>query len=531
VNEGGRHVVEDVADLLGGAARRRESVAAVTAYLSLAGLRSLLMPLEELAAAGGALRLLVGVEPTTGAEDFDVGDLPADEDDLLARAVERQREDLRGARNGVVLAARQREDLRRVLRLLENGHLVVRISPGSRLQHVKAWSRPDLTLLGSANLTYSGLRRNREALGPLVAAADRELREFSDRWWSEAPDLGLDVIVRERLAAWDPLLVLLRMLRAHFPAHEGVPGYTLDASQQDAHARLAAILRSRRRALLCDELGAGKTVTAMSLVLRHLRDTGRPALIVAPKGVLEREWRRLRAGLDGSQRRLIDLRSIEEVRRNPHLGDDYAIVVIDEAHRLCGEQSTTFAEMRALLAATTAALLVTGTPVQNSDEELLRLLDLCGDRPLGNDVVARDDAAVSDERLSEVAVGRSRDVLQAHYGTRFPREERQVLANAPTPAFDRLIARVDELALADGGFATYHLWQWTKAGGNRHEVELNGLLRTLLLKRLDSSPAALAATLDAMAAVTRATRRALAAGEVPGSGTGLGGDRDEDREL
>ena len=158
----------------------------------------------------------------------------------------------------------------------------------------------------------------------------------------------------------------------------------------------AVLRRLRGRALLCDEVGLGKTVEA-GLILAELfaRGLARSVLVLVPPSLIE-QWR-------GEMRRKfsIDLTShddpafrergpsawaevdrviasIHTAKREPHrsaiLAREWDVVIVDEAHHLRNRntQAWKFAgELRKQF-----ILLLTATPVQNNLEELFNLVTL-----------------------------------------------------------------------------------------------------------------------------------------------------------
>ena len=154
--------------------------------------------------------------------------------------------------------------------------------------------------------------------------------------------------------------------------------------------------RLRGRALLCDEVGLGKTIEA-GLVLSelHLRGLARSILVLVPPSLIE-QWQ-------GEMRRKFSLElisqdapefrerglaawqefdrvivSLHTAKREPHraaiLQRRWDLVVIDEAHHLRNRNTQTWrfaSELQKQF-----ILLLTATPVQNNLEELFNLVTL-----------------------------------------------------------------------------------------------------------------------------------------------------------
>ncbi|MEI6778053.1 MAG: SNF2-related protein [Chloroflexales bacterium] len=154
--------------------------------------------------------------------------------------------------------------------------------------------------------------------------------------------------------------------------------------------------RMRGRALLCDEVGLGKTVEAGMVMLElATRGLARRTLVLTPPSLVE-QWQgelRRKFGLDsiayddpifreqgaaswGLHERIIA--SFHTAKREPHrsaiLAHEWDLVIVDEAHHLRNRNTILWqfaAELRKKY-----ILLLTATPVQNNMEELFNLVTL-----------------------------------------------------------------------------------------------------------------------------------------------------------
>jgi SNF2 family DNA or RNA helicase len=236
--------------------------------------------------------------------------------------------------------------------------------------------------------------------------------------------------------------------------------------------------RFRGRALLCDEVGLGKTIEA-GLVLDelHLRGLVRSALLLVPPSLIE-QWQgemRRKFGLDflshddpafrehgteawGRFDRIIA--SMHTAKREPHrsaiLARKWDLVVVDEAHHL--RNRTTQLWRFASELQKQFILLLTATPVQNNLEELFNLVTLLEPgllstaRQFQRHFVDRRDKLTPrnvDELhalLAEVMVRNRRSTVGLQFTRRWARTERV----APAPP---------EQALYDAaaGFVRQHL--------------------------------------------------------------------------
>ncbi len=154
--------------------------------------------------------------------------------------------------------------------------------------------------------------------------------------------------------------------------------------------------RFRGRALLCDEVGLGKTIEAGMILLELLmRKLARRVLILTPPSLIE-QWRgemNRKFGLDfvthddepfkalGAQAwtsfdRI--LASFHTARREPHRAaiaeQEWDLVIVDEAHHCRNRNTLLWKLVNAV--PKRYLLLLTATPVQNNLEELYNLVTL-----------------------------------------------------------------------------------------------------------------------------------------------------------
>ncbi len=154
--------------------------------------------------------------------------------------------------------------------------------------------------------------------------------------------------------------------------------------------------RFRGRALLCDEVGLGKTIEAGLILLELLmRKLVKRVLVLTPSSLVE-QWRaefgrKFGINLIGSDDEAFRadgdaawarhdriIASYHKVRREPYrslvTAQDWDIVIIDEAHHFRNRNTVLWKLANALRKK--YALLLTATPVQNNLEELRNLVTL-----------------------------------------------------------------------------------------------------------------------------------------------------------
>lgn len=155
------------------------------------------------------------------------------------------------------------------------------------------------------------------------------------------------------------------------------------------------LFEMRGRAILADEVGLGKTIEA-GLILKEyiIRGLVRKALILVPASLVLQWVRELNQKFaipavaqkkQHSWDNDIVVASIDTAKRDPHkeilLGNEYDMVIVDEAHKLKNKKTTNYQFMIQLRKK--YCLLLTATPVQNDLSELFNLINLLKPGQLG----------------------------------------------------------------------------------------------------------------------------------------------------
>lgn len=536
-------------------------VAIASAYFNVGGYQLLADELDH----PRRVRLLLGAEPEAAQRPRRLDDpaSPARAHALqLRRALEGHERDLAQARDLLGFSYDSDRSARRLLEWLRSGRVEVR-RLSDRFLHGKAYltitDHDEGVVAGSSNFTYAGLAVNIELnLGQYQPGVVTEVREWFDDLWDAAELYDLASLYEARFEAHPPQLIYLRMLWERYGAEiEAEADATtagtihLTTFQRDGLWRARRILAERRGVLIADEVGLGKTFLAGKLIEEAAIERRQRVLVVAPATLRDGPWRRFASDFNLP----IELRSFEDLihdqRLNPAASgftldqdpDDYALVVIDEAHNVRNPATIRAEAFRRLLAGRHRKdlVLLTATPVNNSLWDLYYLLAffLRTDAvfadlgiPSLRDHFARAMALNPDDLspehlfdvLDAVAVRRTRPFVKRFYPTDTVRiGGRDVPITFPTPRvrkisydldavlpafFDRFAAALDA---DDAGqpdperrpnvltLARYAPSRYGAGGIQAREVQLAGLLRSGLLKRFESSPYAFARTCEKMA--------------------------------
>ena len=562
VNRDGQTVSEALSGFISHAATGfvgGASLDVVTAYFNVGGYALLADSLDQLT----GVRVLLGAEPSPpenprrALRSESVHPQRAAHS-RLRRALDSHEQNLVIERNHLGFTQEVDAATRRLVEWLRSDKVQVRRLEG-RFIHGKAFLVSDHShgvVAGSSNFTYAGLATNLELnLGNYSPHVVGQVQDWFDELWAEAVDYDLGALFEARYEPHSPQLVYLRMLWELYGselqkevAAEGAPQIHLTAFQSDGLFRARLILGEHNGVLIADEVGLGKTFLAGELIREAALDRRQRVLAITPATLRDGPWRAFK-----SEHNLpMELVSYEELTGDARLNpehttarkleadiNDYAMVVIDEAHNLRNPSTQRASALRELLKGSPPKKLVmlTATPVNNSLWDLYHLLGYF----LRNDAVFAD-AGIRSLRdhfanamalnpddltpehlfdvLDAVAVRRTRSFVKRFY----PNDTIKVGGKDqaivfPTPRvrkmdyklddvlpgfFDRFARSLDPEASADDSnalsLARYSPSQYRLDNEvEAYEVQLAGLLRSGLLKRFESSPHAFAETCERMA--------------------------------
>ncbi|MBI4541102.1 MAG: helicase [Gemmatimonadetes bacterium] len=536
-----------------------------TAYFNPEGYDLIADELEQV----GSVRLLLGAEPR-GSErtirHLSPDDLPerAEPARLWAALTGHYRSMLQDRDLlGFELAADCRAQ--RLVGWLRSGSAEVRRLE-TRFLHGKAFlisTHDEGVIAGSSNLTYAGLAVNAELnLGHYDPHVVRQVKDWFEEQWADAEPFDLAAIYEARYLPHNPYLIYLRMLYERYGAElereaeeQGLVGIHLTSFQQDGVWRAKRILRRYDGVLVADGVGLGKSFIGGELIREAVRDRRQRVLLVAPAALRDGPWRQFLL----EHQLGIEVVSFEELSQDRQLNpdsprttlafdrNDYAMIVVDEAHAFRSPDTLRAGVLRRLLSGSPPKELVflTATPVNNSLWDLYYLVSYfvrndatfsdMGIKSLKEHfagAVAEAPDELSPERLFDVldavAVRRTRHFVKRYYphdtitvdGLQipitfpqphvrkvsydledvlpgfFPRFAHALLYEAEEPGEGAAAAaQAPQLTLA-----RYVPSRYLKEGvPETHELQLAGLLRSGLLKRFESSVHAFAQTCRRMA--------------------------------
>jgi SNF2 family DNA or RNA helicase len=304
---------------------------------------------------------------------------------------------------------------------------------------------------------------------PPLAGADIEFEpidlDLLSRPWQPVTSGEFDLSLRAARLASHPgfdRLISLPMVRE------------MDLLDHQTRTAITVLRRLRGRAMLCDEVGLGKTVEA-GLIMSELlmRGLARSVLVLTPPSLITQWQGEMRRKFSveltshddpafrdagpaawSSHHRLIV--SLHTAKREPHrsaiLARKWDLVIVDEAHHL--RNRTTAAWRFASEIQKQFILLLTATPVQNNLEELFNLVTLLEpgllstQRDFSRRFMDKGDKLTPknvDELhtlLGEVMIRNRRSTVGLQFTRRFARTELVKLAPGEQALYDAVAAMV-----------------------------------------------------------------------------------------
>ncbi len=413
---------------------------------------------------------------------------------------------------------------------------------------------------GSSNFTTAGLTRQGEFNSVLKqATAVKEIRGWFDGYWNKSNDFKAQLIelFSDFTIKYSPFEIYIKALYEYFKDKfqieakvEGPSPIFLADFQRDAYLAAKDIVDTYGGVMLADSVGLGKTYLGLRLLDDYAYHKHQTALVICPAQLRDILWDPILKE-KGISALVI---SQEDLGRRGNISLQqllkYETILVDESHNFRNKNANRYDKLMRLLTLgkPKKLLLLTATPVNNSIFDLYHQIQLitrgyddffasAGIRSLfGYFRRAEEDKDHLYDLLEEIAVRRSRYYVRKNYPdaiidgkpVHFPERKLHTvhysLEQSYQGLYQEMADAIENLNLASYSLDTYRkdirlsqlaLWDGLKerllARGYTQEeferlalrlgrqVSIVHILRTLYLKRLESSVEALRISLERQA--------------------------------
>lgn len=270
------------------------------------------------------------------------------------------------------------------------------------LMQAEDGSPVNFSTVGSSNFTQPGLTKNIELNTFITDATHiGKLNEWYSERWEEGSEVKTQVIneIARHLRRYPPFTIYAKALHAYFKGrekpvdeweeNESVIYRTLSRYQKDGYHTALQIADTWNGALICDGVGSGKTFIGLMLLERALRDNKR-VLLITPKSVAESVWNNQIHSRFGSKygrvlRENFDLKLHTDLGRRHGISEEDLeyfreykdVIIIDEAHHFRNASSNR-GKLLMDIARDKKLYLLTATPINNSLNDIYHLINYFG---------------------------------------------------------------------------------------------------------------------------------------------------------
>lgn len=417
--------------------------------------------------------------------------------------------------------------------------------------HGKAYILDNLIIVGSSNFTAAGLTRYGELnSASLKSQADYTRKEWFEKFWNESRDFKGELIEllensrfgnKEYLPYEIYIKTLYELQKDDIKAEKkkekdtGLPPTKVNLAefQDDAIPRIKSRLEKYGSILVADSVGLGKTWIAKK-VLELIGYYERKIILVICPAQLREMWRSELKKINVTE----NILSQEELATEDFLTkakkcvggkfEDVELIVIDESHNFRNPLSNRWENFFALVndhiskkGTRPYMVFLTATPINNTIWDLywqIMLLVSMDRRAFIKENISdlfdffkeadkRENPSLLNDLLNEISIRRTRDYIKKNYpdayieidGNKqeiiFPERELDNISYELDKTYKGMYKWISNIVTEELTMAYYKLLKYKKAEKLTPEEELvlgrmmalEGIFRTILLKRLESS--------------------------------------------
>lgn len=446
---------------------------------------------------------------------------------------------------GFELSKESTDNVKSFMEFLKKENVEVKLY--EKFLHGKAYMFDDLIIVGSSNFTSAGLTREGElnSVSPR-SYAEYARREWFEKFWNEAKDFKSELIgllenSRFGTKEYSPYGVFIKALyelqREDVKTEEekikprGLPPSKVELTefQEDVVPRIYYRFKKYGSILIADSVGLGKTWIAKKIIEDFGFYRRKNYLVICPAQLRESLWKKELKDLILSENILSqeDLASsnfIEKTKRA--VGGSLSkieLIVVDESHNLRNPLSNRWENFFTLYenvskeGGSPYILFLTATPINNTVWDLYwQIMLLVGNNKTTfikenisdlfkffRDVDKREDPSLLNDLLNEISIRRTRDYIIKNYPNAtingkkilFPERVLENISYKLADTYSGMYLEISDAITQKLTMACYQILKYKKAEkltpdegwALNRMIALSGILKTIFLKRLESS--------------------------------------------
>lgn len=458
---------------------------------------------------------------------------------------------------GFSLEKSQNELVRDLIDFLKKENVEIRIYIKDFL-HGKAYIFDNLVVVGSSNFTRAGLTSNTELnTVSLEAEAEYIRKRWFDKFWDQASDFKeelIKILEESRFGSkeYSPYQIFIKTLYElqkedlKFDEDEDKlkeeyikTRVNLAEFQEDAVRRVFSSLKKYSAVLVADSVGLGKTWIAKKVIEEFGFYKRRNFLIVCPaqiKGMWSKEIKDLRLSENILSQENLAMDDFRKKATKVCGGSlkEVSLVVVDESHNFRNPLSKRWENLFNLLEEIRKEnqkkpyiLFLTATPINNTLWDLYWqiILMVCSDQKaflrqgitgifeyFKNVDKKRQDPALLNDLLNEISIRRTRNFIKDNYPDaeingsiiNFPERVLENVDYELEKTYQGMYRDISKTITEELTMAYYRILKYKRVEKLAPEEEmvlgrmiaLEGIFKTILLKRLESSVEAFRKSLD-----------------------------------
>ena len=450
----------------------------------------------------------------------------------------------------------QNELVRDLINFLKKKNVEIRIYTKGFL-HGKAYIFDKLVVVGSSNFTRAGLTSNTELnIVSLEAEAEYIRKRWFDKFWAQASEFKeelIKILEESRFGSkeYSPYEIFIKTLyelqkedlKFDEDEEKSKEEYiktrvNLAEFQEDAVRRVFSRLKKYSAVLVADSVGIGKTWIAKKVIEEFGFYKRRNFLVICPaqiRGMWTKEIKDLRLSENILSQETLALDDFKKKAIKVCGGSlkEVSLVVVDESHNFRNPLSNRWENLFYLLEEIRKEsqkkpyiLFLTATPINNtlwdlywqiilivySDQKAFLKQGITGIFEYFKNVEKRQDPALLNDLLNEISIRRTRNFIKDNYPDaeidgsliNFPERALENVEYELEKTYQGMYKDISHIITEELTMAYYRILKYKKAEKLTIDEEmalgrmiaLEGIFKTILLKRLESSVEAFRKSVD-----------------------------------